>query len=378
MSDPVARRQGQPVLFLGLLLAGWCLVRIVTWQNPWPDTLPLPDSLRFAGSDLRPADREAGREGALPVRALPEDRTEMLPVVPAWEQLPPAYEPLELPSTMAPVPSDGTEHFDTHRRAVGHNLLFAAGMASLPMPRAVSALLEGSRRTIPPRSPAVPLRYASPWRVDGWVVLREGRSRLVDVGTRPSSYGASQLGAVLSYDLAPGTARAPAAYARATRALVEGGETEGAVGLRFRPIANFPLAAHAEVRVTERPGRPAEIRPAAFAAGGFEQVSLPARIRARGYGQAGYVGGDFATPFVDGSIVAEREMARFSLGRVSVGGGIWGGAQKGATRLDLGPSVTVDLRLGATPARIEADYRWRIAGDATPGDGGVLTLSTGF
>ena len=63
---------------------------------------------------------------------------------------------------------------------------------------------------------------------------------------------------------------------------------------------------------------------------------------------------------------------------VALGGGVWGGAQQGAARLDIGPSLTVDLRLGAAPARIEADYRWRVAGNAEPGNGGVVTLSTGF
>ena len=113
-------------------------------------------------------------------------------------------------------------------------------------------------------------------------------------------------------------------------------------------------------------------------AGGFDRIDLPAQVAARGYGQAGYVGGEFATAFADGAFVAEREVARFDLGRVSLGGGAWGGAQQGAARLDIGPSLTVDLRLGAAPARIEADYRWRVAGNAEPGNGGVVTLSTGF
>ena len=68
---------------------------------------------------------------------------------------------------------------------------------------------------------------------------------------------------------------------------------------------------------------------------------------------------------------------RLLVGR-RLGGGAWGGAQQGAARLDIGPSLTVDLRLGAAPARIEADYRWRVAGNAEPGNGGVVTLSTGF
>ncbi|MEX0341968.1 MAG: hypothetical protein AB3N06_05235 [Erythrobacter sp.] len=284
--------------------------------------------------------------------------------------------PAAVPGTR---PSDEiTSHFDTHQQAVGHNLLFAAGMASLPMPRVVAELLEGNRRSISPPKQLETSGENSPWRVDGWVVLREGGDRIADGGVRPASYGASQLGAVLSFRLAPAASQGAAAYIRVSRALVDNGETEGAVGLRLQPVANLPVSVNAEARITERPGRPAEIRPAAFLAGGFDRLRLPAGVEARGYGQAGYVGGEFATFFADGSIVAEREVASFDLGRVSLGGGAWGGAQEGAARLDLGPSVTVDLRLGSAPARIEADYRWRVAGDATPGNGGVLTLSTCF
>ena len=151
-----------------------------------------------------------------------------------------------------------------------------------------------------------------------------------------------------------------------------------ALGLRAKPFGRIPLAVHAEARLTVRPGASPEIRPAAFVAGGFDRIDLPAQVAARGYGQAGYVGGEFATAFADGAFVAEREVAGFDLGRVALGGGAWSGAQQGAARLDIGPSLTIDLHLGAAPARIEADYRWRVAGNAEPGNGGVVTLSTGF
>ena len=45
MSAAEGRRQGQPVLFLGLLLAGWCLARLLTWQSPWPEVAPLTEAL---------------------------------------------------------------------------------------------------------------------------------------------------------------------------------------------------------------------------------------------------------------------------------------------------------------------------------------------
>ncbi|KWV92578.1 hypothetical protein [Erythrobacter sp. AP23] len=378
MSDPVVRRQGQPVLFLGLLLVGWCLVRIVTWQNPWPSSLPLSESLRLATAEFRQTKSGSRIEEVSPTTGPAAKGGGPVPSLSAWEKVPLSFEPVDVPLSAVPTPQAYSEHFDTHQRAVGHNLLFMAGMASLPMPRSVAEMLDRQSRKMPTGAASPPAWSISPWRFDAWVVLREGGNRLSDGGARPASYGASQLGAVISYRLAPTSTAAPSIYARASHALIEGGETEGALGLRLRPVASAPLAIHAEARVTERPGRPAQIRPSIFVAGGFDRLRLPAGFEARGYGQAGYVGGDFATAFADGSMVAEKELASFDLGRVSLGGGVWGGAQQGAARLDLGPSVTLDVRLGTTPARIEADYRWRVAGDAEPGDGGVLTLSTGF
>ncbi|MFW2350863.1 hypothetical protein [Qipengyuania sp.] len=374
MTAQFARREGQPVLFLGLLFAGWCLLRVLTWQNPWPEQIDLPDLLHLsdtikrAATPVSPASDR--REGvALAEAKLAQPAT----LVPANAV------PLGTVSPATVAPPDFAAHFDTHRRAVGHNLLFAAGMASLPMPRSIAALLDDSPGTARSIARAPQRTTASSWRIDAWALLREGEVLPTGGGDHPASYGASQLGAVLAYRLAPaGTGHQPAAYARVTRSLVDGGETEGALGLRARPIRGVPITLHAEMRVTEGPGRSAEIRPAAFLAGGFDSLRLPARVTARGYGQAGYVAGDFATAFADGALVAERELARFDLATVSLGADAWGGAQRGATRLDLGPSLSVKLELGGAPARIAADYRWRVAGRAEPGDGGVVTLSTGF
>jgi len=62
-----------------------------------------------------------------------------------------------------------------------------------------------------------------------------------------------------------------------------------------------------------------------------------------------------------------------------VGGGVWGGAQKGAARLDIGPSATMTIGLGeSAAARLGLDWRFRVAGDAAPASGPALTLSAGF
>ena len=110
---------------------------------------------------------------------------------------------------------------------------------------------------------------------------------------------------------------------------------------------------------------------------------VPLGFQVRGYAQAGWVGGDYATAFVDGQIVADREVAAFDLGKtrdgsLRVGGGAWGGAQRNAERLDAGPSASLVVPVADAPVRLSVDYRFRILGDAEPDSGVAVTLSTGF
>ena len=364
-------REGQPVLFLALLAAGWCLVRVLTWSSPWPSAPLLPPVMlaENAADTLGRATRSVGARFAA---SEPEETRKLSAVsIPAPLSTASIHPAPDIP----PRSRDVEAFFAVDRRAMGHHLLFAAGMAQLPMPRSVAAALDETRAA---RRDEGGLPREKRWRFDGWLVLRPDGMPLADGGLRPASYGASQAGAVVAYRLAPGTPAMPSAYIRASRALVPGGESELAIGLAARPMRALPLTLHAETRVTQRPLRRAEVRPAVFAVAGAEGLRLPGGATARYYAQAGYVGGRFATAFADGAMVAEREVARFDLGEIAVGAGAWGGAQRGAARLDIGPSVTARITLGDVPARIEADYRWRVAGNARPGNGGVLTLSTGF
>ena len=62
--------------------------------------------------------------------------------------------------------------------------------------------------------------------------------------------------------------------------------------------------------------------------------------------------------------------------RFELGAALWGAAQPGASRLDLGPDLSV--RLPVAHLRLSADWRFRIAGDAAPGSGPALTLGADF
>lgn len=221
--------------------------------------------------------------------------------------------------------------------------------------------------------PSAPRR----WSADAWLALRQGGASLGRDGAPVPLYGASQAGAVLRYDLAPGSPHRPAAYARIVQALAGSRESDIAAGLSVRPLSAVPLIAHVETRLTGRVGRTGP-RPAAFVAAGFDEAPLALGARARGYAQAGYVGGRDATGFADGSLVAERTVLARGDTELAAGAGVWGGAQRGASRLDLGPSASLRFPLGGAAARLSLDYRLRVAGNAAPASGAALTLSAGF
>jgi hypothetical protein len=375
--------RGEPLLVLGVLLGGWLVVRVLLWQSPFGTAglvsmlppVPLAES-SAAQSKVRAISAKPPSGTAKPTVPGPADAPVSQPLPSPWitALAPNAILP---PAIVDPVPV---------KREVGQQLLLAAAFARMDLPPEIAAYFA------PPQVPAAPAQMlagaqpllgrsadrpasGSRWSGDGWLLLRSDGNGPLAAGV--PSYGRSQAGAVLRYRLAPSSGHRPCAYARVMRALAEPGETEVAAGLAARPLARVPLSVAAEVRVRDGPaGR--EVRPAAFAVTELPPASLPLGMRGEGYAQAGYVGGRFATAFVDGQARIDRLVARLGKSEVRAGAGVWGGAQKHAARLDVGPSATASFRLGETQSRVALDYRVRIAGDAAPKSGPALTISAGF
>lgn len=238
-----------------------------------------------------------------------------------------------------------------------------------PASRAGEGPLLGKSR---PRPAAATRR----WSGDAWLGLRQGSG--APLAAAEPSYGRSQAGAVLRYRLAPSNGHRPILYARATSALADPREREVAAGFAGRPLSGLPLSVAGEMRISQVPaGR--EVRPAAFAVTELPPARLPFGLHGEAYAQAGYVVGRFATPFVDGQARLDMRVTRLGKeGEVRAGGGVWGGAEKHAGRLDVGPSAALSFLLGETQSRVAVDYRFRVAGDAAPKSGPALTFSAGF
>jgi hypothetical protein len=214
------------------------------------------------------------------------------------------------------------------------------------------------------------------WSGDGWLLWRDGSAAAAAPGI--AAYGRSQAGAVLRYRLASASPARPTAYARLSRTLEGSRQAEAAAGLSVRPLRGVPVRLAAEGRITDTAGR-REIRPAAFAVTELAPIALPLDLRGEAYAQAGYVGGRDKTAFVDGQARVDHGIARLGEDEeLRAGLAAWGGAQKGAARLDVGPSATLGFKLGETYSRLAVDYRLRVAGDAAPASGPAVTFSAGF
>ena len=377
-------RRGSPLAVVAIVLVAWIGARSAMWENPF--------ALIERGFPALLAENDTPK-GAHPPASTAENRPEL-----NWDRI---STPLGSNANFArftaaaggqisyaQLPFAGRINGPVApginpRMAMGHQMLLAAayGRSSLPMMAQTAAFPPG--RFASPFLPDAPAKTRlDRWSLDTWAYWRQGSGAQAISQGRVPIYGGSQVGANMQFRLAPGSSRDPRLYTRAYRALVPNGETELAAGVSARMFPAIPLRAQAEVRLTDNPFG-TEVRPAAFAVTELAPQRLPGGAVAEAYAQGGYVGGKQATAFADGQLVVSREVTQFQLSdngtaRVSVGAGIWGGAQKDAARLDLGPTVRMDLTIGQVPARLSLDWREQVAGDAAPGSGIAATLSTRF
>lgn len=397
------RMAGRPLVAVMAVLSGWVAIRASVWEPPF--ALPTPDRLFAEESTAKPLldaatirrfsqAAQAGDDADPRMRAsiAPPDLFAKL-VSPNWSSRAPAIA-IANPALAAQLARS--------RRSSSHQLLYAAAYSYLPPDNALPgytaangiAGAPGRGRNIvalgwqasaatsgPVVETAAQRTLNAPrperWSADAWLLVREGGSKQRLASVNPAAYGGNQVGAVVRYALKPGSVLQPDVYGRASKALVSGGEAEAAGGISISLDSRFPLRIHGEVRVTDRPGA-TELRPAAFVVTGLPRQRIAPGIEAASYLQAGYVGGDFETAFVDGKATLEAPVIRNDSGQFTLGGGMWGGAQRDASRFDVGPTGSVVLSTGKATLSASVDYRFRVAGGASPGNGPAITIAASF
>lgn len=370
MTVRVSRRRGQPLLVLIAVMLCWVGARAFLWRAEYGERGIVP---RAVALSLPPDQPSLPRSSGLPVQPAGVGRH-------VWGHW--AYESriavlsaalfrqgaLSLRSTAPPM----------EPRGVGSQQ--GSSLSALgTMPRAALQIVDRPPSFLSPFAPSSgrqELRAERRWSADAWMLLRSGGGA-ASAGPSIATYGASQVGAVLRYRLWPGNPHRLTSYVRVSAALNGSGEREAALGLSVRPIGALPVFVAGEGRVSRLSGGTV-VRPAVMAVTELPPIALPKGARAEFYLQGGYVGGLGATPFIDGQLRIDRKLTRVGPAEVRAGGGVWGGAQQGAGRLDLGPAVTLQVAQGPAAMRVGFDWRFRLMGAAAPTSGPALTISAGF
>ncbi len=328
---------GRPIRFLALTGGGWIALRVVMM---WPaiDSVPslidavVPPALAKGNFALAGQVSDPRLWSNV---AAPQSATKYLPLV---RDAGPAQASAPAPSDNRPVPSAPSFFSPDHRSVL----------------------------TPPLRPTPFPSRQS---RLSGsaWLIARGG-STSTSLG---SQLGASQAGARILYAL--DNDRHLSLAARIATPLHGRGQ-EAALGVEWRP-GKLPVRIIAEQRFAIDGGQGG---PALFAVGGIGPTRLAAGFNLEAYGQTGGVKRDRVEGFADGAARITRPIARVAKIDLDLGLGAWGGVQRAAGRLDVGPTIGARIPIVDRAVRVTLDWRARIAGSASPGSGLALSVGTDF
>ena len=215
-------------------------------------------------------------------------------------------------------------------------------------------------------------RAPSRWSASAWAFVRRGEGK--PLAAAAGLLGGSQAGARIGYRLNHDVAHPLSLSARVYSPLGRSGGAEGALGLEWKPMRAVPLSLLAERR--QAIGRGGRSAFAIMAYGGVSEQRVAGPVALDVYVQGGVVGAKSRDLFVDGSAALAFPVGES--GEFKIGLAAWGAAQPGVARVDAGPQISYRLPLNDTSMRLTADWRMRIVGDAAPGSGPALTLSTAF
>ncbi|MEG3124470.1 hypothetical protein [Sphingomonas sp. GB1N7] len=326
---------GRPLRFLGVIVGGWIAMRVtVLW---WPGAMPIEAA-------------EAAPIG-VPVAVM------WAPALQRSKAASPAFQlPILNHSARAKAPARA--NVASPRSEAGPTLAMPVrtGMiAGLPAP-----IRSQSKHHVHTRS-----RFNASF----WLVSRGGIGPAA--GVLGAQLGGSQAGGRLTYALTD--SRRLALAARVSTPLGAGAQ-ELALGMEWQPT-RLPVRVIAEQRIALNGGRGG---PTIGLVGGFGPTTVAAGFALEGYAQGGVIARDGGEGFADGAARLARPVARLGDVRFDLGAGLWGAAQKGAARVDLGPSLVAYVPLRPQSVRLALDWRQRVAGNAAPDSGLVLSVGADF
>lgn len=333
---------GRPLRFLALLLGSWAALRVFLL---WPPVEAIVETVA----------REArGGPPVVAVAVIPLGQPEVSRVV------------LRLPARSHRVVMAIPDSAETLPAVASDDPAYVMLARPWPAQSILSQVFPLSERPVG----RAPLPGTPRWTASAWLVARgEGNAALAPGGT----LGGSQAGLRVAYR--PLRDAPVALFARVSRPLRMRG-AEAALGIEAQPFARIPVRAALEQRFALEDG--AAEGTALSLIGGVGEVPLAGRWRLDAYGQAGIIGLRRRIGFIDGAASITRPIASWGDTDLLLGAGLWGAAQPGLSRFDLGPRAEVRVPIARQRVRLGLEWRQRISGNARPGSGPTVTLGADF
>lgn len=300
-------RAGRPLRFLAIAISGWTAGRTVML---WPIA-----------------------EGAAAIaRVIRPPATAML------ARVPPVVPPADAAAPPRPHRSaHGPVAGPVEPPAVADRMIDAS-FAPVPVPSPIGRTIVAP--FLPVASGPSPRRFAA----SAWMIARQG----LGGSSTSGQLGGSQLGVRGTFMI---DRAARIALSARLSAPLTGVGREAAIGVDWQPL-DAPLHLVAERRVALDNGRSGT---ALLAIAGIGPRRFAPGVAIEAYGQAGTILRDGIAPFADGAARLSFDLGRTGGVQVDAGAGAWGGAQHGAARLDLGPSIGVRLPTGQRAVRVTLD-----------------------
>lgn len=356
-------RPGRALRFLVTAIGAWVAIRI---GMLWPVAPPAPRIADLSGMTTATATAAATEKSARTGAGAATDKGTALPA--GNGNGPPVARAPALPR-MAGLLAPGA--------AAQHRPIAPAptsGGGRLPGDGAVQAPLADRARIVPAPLSASDGDIAAAgrrwrWSASAWLFVRDGGAAIA--GLSGGQLGGSQAGVRIGYAI--DAARRLVLYGRYSTPLRQPG-AEAAIGLDWRPTT-LPIRLIAEHRLpqTTQGGGPT-----IGIVGGVGPTPLPLKFSLEGYGQAGLIVRDQGIGFADGAVRVARRIGHIGDAKLSIGAGAWGAIQPDAARLDLGPTIGINLPVKGRSLRLNIDWRQRVAGQARPASGPTLTLGADF
>lgn len=340
-----------PLRFLALVVGGWLCVRVVTLvPGSQAEMLPLP-----------PTPFPIAQAAAGP---------QVLVVPPAMI----GHSVEKRVTNPAEAGEEAVTWTSLHRSPSDSEVAIAA-VFSPPV------LQPKARALVSPAAPVGELTLFQPlprrsssrsrWSGAAWAFVRRGGAGQLAAG---GLLGGSQVGGRVSYRLNRDAARSLALSARTYAPLASMDAAEIALGIEWKPLAALPVTLLAERR--QAVGADGRSAFSLLAYGGVSDRPVAGPVRLDAYVQAGVVGLRARDLFADGSMRLTVPVDAQRM--LKAGFGLWGAAQPGLSRLDVGPHISMRLPIRIANVRLAAEWRVRVAGNAAPASGPALTLSTDF